>query len=77
MIFDEQRAFELSRSYIEERLAEAAREQLLREAERAAGPQPKMTTRLGGTLIRTGRWLEALGGVPQPNRRLNPSGYPV
>ena len=77
MIFDDQRAFELSRSYMEQRLTEAARERLLHEAEQAAGPQPKLTTRLGGTLVRAGRRLEALGGMPQPSRHLNPSGYPV
>jgi hypothetical protein len=72
MIFDEQRAFELSQTYVAQRLAGADRERLLLEA---AVPRPALTTRLGGTLIRAGRRLESWGGVPQPSRPLKPSGY--
>jgi hypothetical protein len=75
MIADEQRTFELSRLYLEARLADAALERLIRQAEQAAGPQPTLKMRVGGALIRTGRRLEGLGGAPQPNRQLNPSGY--
>lgn len=77
MVFDEQRAFELSRLYVEQRLADADRERLLLQAKESAGPRQTLATRLGGTLIRAGRRLEAIGGVPQPSRPLTPSGYPV
>lgn len=68
MIVDQQRTYELSCMYIEQRLADAAHERLLREVERARGPRPALTARFGALLVRTGRRLEALGGAPQPAR---------
>lgn len=75
MIADQQWTFELAH-IIDQRLADAARERLLREAERARGAQPPLAARVGALLIRAGRRLEILGGVPQPAPTARPPHLP-
>lgn len=77
MIAQQQQMLELAQLHIEQRLADAAHERLLRQVERARGPRPALAVRFGALLIRTGRRLEALGGAPQPARSLNLPHYSV
>lgn len=56
----------LTRMYVEERLAKAAKEQLVREAvrvRRAQHAKLALTARVGRTLITVGQRLEAVGAA--------------
>lgn len=77
MIAQQQQTLELAQMYLEQRLADAAHERLLRQVERAHGPRPALAARFGALLVRAGRRLEALGGAPQTARSLNLPHYSV
>lgn len=62
-MLDDLRAFELSRLYVIDRLAEAERERLLRSCEHRHGYVSDVTARAGRVLVRVGRRLETLGGA--------------
>jgi homoserine kinase len=56
----------LAQMYVEERIAQAAREQLLREAERVQRAQREkvaLKARVGRTLVTVGQRLEAAGAA--------------
>lgn len=64
-MMDDRRAFELSRLYIQERIAAAEREHLLREFGQRRAYFSEFAARAGNLLVRVGRRLEAIGGAAQ------------
>jgi hypothetical protein len=62
-MMDEQRAFELSRLYVEERLAAAEKEYLLRSLGQQRAYLSGVTGWVGSVLVRVGRRLEVAGGA--------------
>ena len=62
-MMDEQRMLALSRLYIEERIAAAEKEHLLRMAGMRRASLPACAAWAGSVLVRTGRRLETLGGA--------------
>ncbi len=62
-MMDEQRAWVLSRYYIEERLAAAEKERLLRACGTRRAYLAPMVAWAGSILVRIGRRLEASGGM--------------
>ncbi len=62
-MMDEQRALALSRCYIEERLAAAEKERLLRAVGTRRTSLAASVAWAGGALVRIGRRLESLGGA--------------
>lgn len=63
-MMDEQRMVALSRLYIEERIAAAEKERLLREIGTRRAYIPVCAAWAGSVLVRIGRRLEASGGAP-------------
>jgi hypothetical protein len=61
-MMDDQRAYELSRLYIAERIAAAEKEYLLRSIGRPRAYLPELTAWIGSALVRVGRRLEVMGG---------------
>jgi hypothetical protein len=67
MMMHDERVYELSRLYIEERIAGAARERLLAECGQARNHVSEVAAWGGRLLVRVGRRLETLGGAsPMP-----------
>lgn len=64
-MLDEQRAFELSRLYVSERLAAAEKERLLRSVGHHGGYLSEFAAWAGSALVRMGRRLETVGGAPE------------
>lgn len=64
-MMDDQRALELSRLYIEERLAAAEKEHLLRSIGRPRPYVSEFAAWAGSMLVRVGRRLEVIGGATQ------------
>lgn len=67
-MMDELRAYELSRLYAAERIAEAERARLLAEI---GQPRPYVASLMawsGGLLIRVGHRIEGAGGVPRASQ---------
>jgi nicotinic acid phosphoribosyltransferase len=62
-MMDEQRMVALSRLYIEERIAAAEKERLLRDFGTRRAYVPAGAVWVGGILVRVGRRLEAFGGA--------------
>lgn len=63
-MMDEQRMVALSRLYIEERIAAAEKEHLLRTIGTRRASFSVCAARAGGILVRIGRRLESVGGAP-------------
>ncbi len=63
-MMDEQRMLALSRLYIEERIAAAEKEHLLRTVGTRRASFPMCAAWAGSLLVRTGRRLESFGGAP-------------
>ncbi len=64
-MMDESRAYELSRTFIEERLAQAEKERLLNAFGQQRAYRSEAAAWVGSVLVRLGRRLETMGGATQ------------